>query len=207
MHYPGEEKSREYYEEAFKIEAQGKLDFFKKDVETHTRNVKRLTGELEEENTAIRSSEAEAAAIEARLSDLDKEAKRLLFRDFRAAVNEVLNGSESQQNARFGLRIEKQGPYRIEKPVSISRDGKRTTGMREVSVMKLRNNEEALAKFQDYLRTAGNIPIGGLTFNEVKKIIDRFFADAPRPDSYGEPYEEEKFIEDPTMVIDPGFRM
>jgi hypothetical protein len=201
MNYPGEEKSRAYYEEAFKVEAKGKIDFYKKEVEVRNRNIKRLTGELDEETMAKRSSETEAAEIEARLSDLAKEAKRLLFKDFRAAVSEVLNGQESQMNGRFGLSIEKQGPYRIEKPVFVSRDGKRVVETRQVSVMKLRNNEEALVKFQDYMRQAGNMPIDGLTFDELKEDIEKFFHDAPRPDSYGEAYEEEKFIEDPVKPL------
>ena len=190
MRFPGEMKSIEHYTQVFKIEAEGKLAFYRKDIETRVRNLKRLNDELTEEKTAKKESEDEILKIEERLSNPDIEAKKLLFKDFRAAVAELLHGQEAQSGGRFGLRIETSGPFKIEKPVSVSKGGKRVTEIREVSIMRYRNNEGALIAFQDYLRQAGAMVIDTLSFDELVTKIEQFFAEAPAVNVYGSAYEE-----------------
>lgn len=202
-----DEKDKDYYVEVFKIEAIQKLNFFKADVENHKKNIRKLEREIEEENVGMRASETEVAAIEAKLGDPDLEARKLLFRDFKGSINRILNGEESQMNARFGLRIEKRGPYLIEKPVAVSSEGKKHTEMRTARVMKIRDNESALEKFRTYLREGYNLPIDNLTFEQLKDAIEKFFNDAPKPDLYGPEYETETFVSPTVKVEDSLFRI
>jgi hypothetical protein len=203
-----DEKSKEYYIEAFKTEVSHNLEFYKTDIRNHKKNKAKLEDQTEEENRAICACEVEIAAIEAKLGDLDGQAKRLLFRDFRSVINNILNGEEGQQSARFGLKIQKQGPYLIEKPVSISSEGKRHTEVRTVSVMKFKNNEAALEKFRTYLREGYNLPIDTLTFDQLKAAIEKFFADAPKVDIYGDEYETETFVNSEKVIkADQLFRI
>jgi len=201
------EKSKKYYIEAFETEVSHKLEFYKADIRNHKKNKARLEDQTEEESRAIRACETEIADIESKLKDLDGAAKRLLFRDFKASVSNILNGEESQVNARFGLRIEKRGPYLIEKPVSVSVDGKKHTETRTVSVTKFRNNESSLEKFRNYLRTGYNLPIDNMNFEQLKDAIEKFFNDAPKPDLYGDEYESETFVSDSVKVGDNLFRI
>ena len=125
--------------------------------------------------------------------------------DFKNIIQNLLNGPDSQQGGRFGLKIQRHGPFIIEKPISVSIDGKKHTETRQVAVTKFRDNGVALEKFRKYLRDGYNLPIDGLSFDQLKKTIDKFFKDAPAFDLYGEEYEEEALYAD-SKVIDPNFR-
>lgn len=203
-----DEKGKGYYLETFKTEALHNLNFYKVARENHQRNIKKSEDEIEEQRRAISENEAEIGSIEAKLNNPDEQAKRLLFRDFKGALSNLLNGDESQQNARFGLKIQKQGPFIIEKPFSVSREGKKHTEVRKISVMKFKNNEIALEKFRTYLREGYNLPIDNLTFEQLKAAIEKFFNDVPKVDIYGEEYESEALFSEATFhkVSDPGFK-
>jgi len=203
-----DEKNKDYYIETFKTEALHNLNFRKVARENHQKNIRKLEDEILEQRLAISENEAEIATIEAKLNNPDEQAKGLLFRDFKGVISNLINGEESQLNARFGLKIQKQGPYIIEKPISVSRDGKRVTETRTVAVTKHRNNEEALEKFRTYLREGYNLPIDNLTFEQLKDGIEKFFNDVPKPDLYGPEYENESLYSESTSrnVSDPGFK-
>lgn len=68
--------------------------------------------------------------------------------------------------------------------------------MRLMSITKYRDNGVALEKFRKYLRDGYNLPIDNLTFDQLKKTINKFFRDAPNIDIYGEEYEEEALYSD-----------
>ncbi|MFH0984298.1 MAG: hypothetical protein V1882_02055, partial [Candidatus Omnitrophota bacterium] len=157
---------------------------------------------------AITELQVQVDLINSKLSTPDEQAKKALLKDFKSAIGRMLSGDESQPGARFGLRVVKNGPYRIEKPISISQDGRKITESRTVLITKHKNNEASLDKFQDYLRTGYNLPIDGLTFDAARKAMEKFFSNAPKHDVYGEEFETETFPESQIVATsDPGFKM
>ncbi len=191
MNYPGQRKDKDYYIESLKVESAEQMKFLNKAIENHQKNIRKFEREIEEENAAVAELQAQVDAINSKLNNVDGQATKMLIRDFKADLNMILNGEEAQAGGRFGLNVQKKGPYKIEKPLSVSRDGKRITETRECLITQCRDNAEALETFQAYLRNGYNLPVDGLTFQEVQESIEEFFRGAPSPSKYGPEYEVE----------------
>jgi len=187
-----EEKDQRYYMEVLKSEVSHNLEFYKADVRTHERNIDKLAGEIKDEERAIITAKTEIADIEARLNDPAEAAKKLLLRDFRSAISDILMGEDSQINRRFGLQVQHQGPFVIDKAYTTTENGKKVTKMYQASIIKKRNNEEALEGFRSYLRAGRNLSIEGLSFDQAKKAMEKFFRNAPDLMIYGKEYEQEQ---------------
>jgi len=155
-------------------------------------NVKNLQSKIDQELEKRFELESDKTQINNVLTIpaiFDVVVKERLFKKFKDHIERYRSNDQNKN------KMYSSPPYKVKRNVQrTDKDGVSHVETRTVKVRDVRNNYEAVDRFNEYLDECKKIDIFNFTYDELGKEIDKLIRKAPRTDEYCEIFERDDIL-------------